>query len=426
MTDPTRLPPDPVDLPPPRTGLVRTLAVHLLESPLDLDETLKTAARAVIGIIADSCTVFLFEYGGSAVLRAARHRDPALEAAIDHLGEDYQADPTAPDGSPVAGALAGREVTVDWREVEPADEVTRTAVDALRSKAWLAMPLRDPGGEVLGAIRFSRGRDEPPFDDADTNLAREITLLCGTAIARTQAAQAHRVAVERLSRDLAPTPLPDIPGLELQVRYHSGTSAVGVGGDWCDALQIGSRIVVAIGDAAGHGLAAAVTMNEIAGALRAFAFVESAAGVVRQLDRYVTTRRSAEMITACVVELDPQNRKMRIANAGHMPPILATRRTTKYLDKGRTAPLGSGKGGGRVRPARVRVEPGDRLFLYTDGLVERRGEVIDIGIDRLVRTVVNAPTDLSEACDHILDRMAPPGGFTDDVALLGMRIGLTV
>jgi serine phosphatase RsbU (regulator of sigma subunit) len=108
-----------------------------------------------------------------------------------------------------------------------------------------------------------------------------------------------------------------------------------------------------------------------------------------------------------------------------MPPILAAKRTTKYLDKGRTAPLGSGKASIRFRPAKLRLEPGDRLFLYTDGLVERRGEVIDIGIDRLVRAVVDAPSDLSRACDYILDRMAPAGGFTDDVALLGTKLNPT-
>lgn len=426
MTDPTRPSREPLELVPTRSGLLRTLAVHLLESRLDVDETIETAAGAVIGTLADSCTVFLFEYGGFAVLRAARHRDPALEAAIDHLAEAYRPDSSAADGSPVAGALSGAEIRVDWRNTKPADELTRKAVEALKSKAWLALPLRDPDGEILGALRFSRGREEPAFDDADTAVARQISLMCGTAIARTQTAHADRMAVERLSRDLAPKALPEIPGLELQVRYHSGTSAVGVGGDWCDALHIGDRVVIAVGDAAGHGIGAAVTMNEVAGALRAFAFVESAGGVVRQLDRYVTSRRSAEMITACVVDLDPQSRKVRIANAGHMPPILATERTTKYLDKGRTVPLGSGKVSSRFRPAKLRLEPGDRLCLYTDGLVERRGEVIDIGIDRLVRTVVNAPADLSEACDYILDRMAPAGGFTDDVALFGMKLSPAV
>jgi serine phosphatase RsbU (regulator of sigma subunit) len=311
---------------------------------------------------------------------------------------------------------------VDWRFTTPADDVTRTAVETLKSKAWLALPLRDPNGGTLGALRFSRGRDEPPFDEDDAALAREVTDLCGTAISRSQTAHGHRVALESLTRDLAPNPLPTIPGLELGVRYHSGTSEVGVGGDWCDAVLVNGRVVLAVGDAAGHGISAAVTMNEAASALRAFAFVEPSNRVVRNLDRYMATRRTAEMVTACVIDLDLQTRRMKIANAGHMPPILASSRTTKYLDKGRTAPLGSGKASGRLRPGRVRLQTGDRLYLYTDGLVERRGEVIDIGIDRLVRTVVSAPDDVGESCDHILAKMAPPGGFTDDVALLAVKM----
>lgn len=424
MSVPPRLPPEPSDAgaPSSRSLLVRTLAIHLLESPLDLEETIETAAGAVIGTIADSCTVFLFEYGGSATQKSTRHRDPTLEAEIKRLAETYRPDAAAAAGSPVPSALAGTGALVDWRLTDPADDLTREAVQTLKSKAWLALPLRDPGGKVVGAMRFSRGREEPPFDEVDTALAHEIATLCGTAIARSQTAQGYRKAIESLTRDLAPSPLPTIPGLELGVRYHSGTSEVGVGGDWCDAVRVNGRVVLAVGDAAGHGIAAAVTMNEAASALRAFAFAEPSTRVVRNLDRYLANRRTAEMVTACVIDLNLQSGRMKIANAGHMPPILASSRTTKYLDKGRTAPLGSGKASGRLRAGRVRLQTGDRLFLYTDGLVERRGEVIDIGIDRLVRAVANAPEDIGETCDHILERMAPRNGFSDDVALLAVKL----
>ncbi|MDP2622590.1 MAG: SpoIIE family protein phosphatase [Actinomycetota bacterium] len=405
-----------------RSPLVRSLAVQLLQGPVDLDRTIETAAGAVLGIIADSCTVFLSDYDTLATARASRHRDPTLETAIAELAERYRPDEDAAEGSPVAGALAGEERRVDWRVTEPADETTRSAVERLSSKAWMAIPLRDPDGAIIGALRLSRGRDEPPFGEEEAEVARELAVLCGAAFARSRAADVDRLAVETLSKDLAPRPLPDVPGIELEVRYHSGTSQVGVGGDWCEVLKVGDRIMFAVGDAAGHGVDAAVTMKEVASALRAFAFVENAAGVVRRLDRYVSTLRRAGLVTACVMGLDLVTLRLRLANAGHVPPILASRRTTKYLDRGRTAPLGTGSAGKRFGSARLRLRVDDRLFLYTDGLVERRGETIDRGIDRLVRAVVNAPEDLAVACDHILETMAPPGGFEDDVALLAVRL----
>jgi len=300
--------------------------------------------------------------------------------------------------------------------------VTRKAIERLGSKAWLVLPLRDPDQKVFGALRFSRGREEPPFDAADTDLARELAMLFGAAITQSRSAYGNHLAVERLSKDLAPAPLPSIPGLEFEVRYHSGTSQVGVGGDWCEVLEVDDRVILAVGDAAGHGVDAAVMMKEVASALRAFAFVESAGGVVKRLDRYVSTLRQGTLVTACVLGLDLVSLRLTIANAGHVPPILASRRTTKYLDKGRTAPLGTGAAGKRFGPARLRLKRGDCLFLYTDGLIERRGETIDRGIDRLTRAVVNAPPDLGDACDHILKTMAPRQGFADDVALLGVRI----
>ncbi|HSM01208.1 MAG TPA: GAF domain-containing SpoIIE family protein phosphatase, partial [Acidimicrobiia bacterium] len=312
--------------------------------------------------------------------------------------------------------------SADWRETTPTDETTALAVERLGSTAWLAIPLREVDGRVIGALRFSRGRDERTFTDEEIEMAHHLADVCGSALGHSRSSREDRRAVARLSRDLAPKPLPTIPGLQLEARYHSGTSQVGVGGDWSEVLPVDDRVVLAIGDAAGHGMEAAVSMKEVASALRAFAFVETAAGVVRRLDRYVSTLRRHGLVTACVMALDLDSLRVKVANAGHVPPIIVSKKGTKAIQRGRTAPLGSGSVRNRFRPGRFKLRHGDRLFLYTDGLVERRGETIDEGIERLVSAVDSASRDLAKACDQVLDAMEPPGGFTDDVAILGVEL----
>jgi len=405
-----------------RPDFVTALAEQLLGSTLDTEARLGVIAGAALGTVADSLTVFLFEYDGSAQVRAARHRDPMLEAGIGEISENYRADASAGAGSPVPGALAGEERCVDWRESTPDDATTAVAVERLGSTSWLAIPLRQVDGTVLGALRFSRGRKEPAFSDGEIDVARHLAELCSAALGRSRSARDDRRTVARLSRDLAPRPMPTIPGVQLVARYHAGTSQVGIGGDWCEVLRVDDRVLLAVGDAAGHGMEAAVSMKEVASALRAFAFVETAAGVVRRLDRYVSTLRRRGLATACVLALDLNSLKVKVANAGHVPPVLVTKRGAKNIDRGRTAPLGSGGVRKRFRAGRFKLRYGDRLFMYTDGLVERRGETIDEGITRLVKAIEGASRDLATACDQVLDEMEPPGGFTDDVAMLGLEM----
>ncbi|HSM01981.1 MAG TPA: hypothetical protein VK960_06035, partial [Acidimicrobiia bacterium] len=102
-----------------RPEFVTALADQLLGSTLDLETRLGIIAGAALGTVADSLTVFLFDYDGSADVRAVRHRDPSLEVAIAEMSEVYRPDSTAGPGSPVPGALSGEERSADWRETTP-------------------------------------------------------------------------------------------------------------------------------------------------------------------------------------------------------------------------------------------------------------------------------------------------------------------
>jgi len=185
-------------------------------------------------------------------------------------------------------------------------------------------------------------------------------------------------------------------------------------------LQDKGRVLIALGDAAGHGVNAAVAMAQASSALRAFLTAGRPRSAMYKLDQYLHSLIGPGFVTLCMVDVNPKTRKARLTNAGHMPPIHVTRKGIRRLNKGRGSPLGVGSVD-RISPARVRFRRDDRLFLYTDGLVERRGDSIDKGIARLYWVIDEAPEDLDDACDHILEQMRPPGGFEDDVALLAVR-----
>jgi serine phosphatase RsbU (regulator of sigma subunit)/integral membrane sensor domain MASE1/anti-sigma regulatory factor (Ser/Thr protein kinase) len=242
----------------------------------------------------------------------------------------------------------------------------------------------------------------------------------GREEARTR--REHDIA-ETLQRTLLPERLPDLPGVGLAARYVPATSDVQIGGDWYDVLPVpGGRVGLAIGDVAGHGPSAAASMAQLRMALRVYALQDpSPASVLRSVHRLVSQLPMPEMVTLLYAVLDPVTRTVRYATAGH-PPILAFDRTrTSYLSGGLSPPIGVTAEAFYQEEVRE-LDPGSTLLLYTDGLVERRGESITEGLDRLGEAAKTmAGEDLERLCDHLLRSMIVLGDVADDVALIAVR-----
>jgi PAS domain S-box-containing protein len=224
-----------------------------------------------------------------------------------------------------------------------------------------------------------------------------------------------------LERSFVPERLPEIPGVQLAARFIPGGAGVEVGGDWYDVLEIrDGTIALVIGDVAGRGVQAAAVMAQLRNALRAYLFESHPPAVaLEHLNSLAWTLEQSVMATLVYIVFDPSSGRLRLANAGHLPPLLAVPGgSPRYLDKGRSLPLG-------VRPATAyseaeySVEAGSTLLLYTDGLVERRGIPINDGLDHLARYVGTGHDGLDDFCDRILARLAPSG--EDDVALLALE-----
>ncbi|MGH3470995.1 MAG: SpoIIE family protein phosphatase [Nocardioidaceae bacterium] len=241
---------------------------------------------------------------------------------------------------------------------------------------------------------------------------------------RLEAARSHREheIAETLQRSLLPKRIPSIPGVALAARYVPATSDVEVGGDWYDVIQLANGLIgLAIGDVAGHGLQAAATMGQLRMALRAYSLQDSSpAVVVAGVHRLARHLPLPEMATLIYLVFDPANGVMRFTNAGHPPALVISNGTGRYLDDALSPPLGV-TADDQFDEGRVQFPHGSTLLLYTDGLVERKGVSIQVGLDRLSELAVTyASSDVDELCDHLLSYLGE-SDHGDDIAVLAMR-----
>jgi PAS domain S-box-containing protein len=231
----------------------------------------------------------------------------------------------------------------------------------------------------------------------------------------------HRV-VERLQQALLPSQLPRVAGIELATRLVTAQRNVEIGGDWYAVLPLeGDRLGLAIGDVAGHGLDAVADMAAARFSLRALALTEDAPEVVlERLNEVVRVFESGTMITALHGVLDPKSRVWTYASAGHCPAIVRhADGTTVVLDERCDPPLGYATSFHRRR---VELPPRATLILYTDGLMERRNETIDVGIARLARACANGPSDPEALCDHLVATMFDGTTIDDDVMIVAASL----
>jgi serine phosphatase RsbU (regulator of sigma subunit)/anti-sigma regulatory factor (Ser/Thr protein kinase) len=247
----------------------------------------------------------------------------------------------------------------------------------------------------------------------------------GERVREAQArAQAEAIA-GTLQQHLLPDRLPRVPALAMAARYRPGEHVAQVGGDWYDALVLSERHVgVVIGDAVGHGVRAATLMGELRSALRAYAIEEpgSPGMVLARLNALMARTHGAGMVATLlymVIDLDGED--VRYASAGHLPALVrAPEGATRFLEHPPLPPLGVCEHTAYESWA-ARIEPGATVLLYTDGLVERRGESIDVGLTRLRKALAGAPEELEQLCSGVLAELAGGVVLRDDAALLALR-----
>jgi PAS domain S-box-containing protein len=231
----------------------------------------------------------------------------------------------------------------------------------------------------------------------------------------------HRIA-ETLQRSLLPERLPQIDGLELAARYLPGTRGAAIGGDWYDVLERpDGRVALVVGDVVGHGLRAAATMGQLRNAFRAYGLVESSpAEVVARINRLVMSGVEDAMATVVYVVLDRETGELSFSAAGHPPPLVLAPDGPRFLEGGRSVPIGASDPA-VFREANAVLPPGSSLLLYTDGLVERRDVGLEARLEQLAEVAGAADEGLDALCDRVIDVVLGEGEPGDDVALLAVR-----
>ena len=286
-------------------------------------------------------------------------------------------------------------------------------------QAWIALPLRSHG-RTLGVLTLAFPEPHPIDDGRDQIILAALGSAVADAVSRAIQHDTDRDLVVSVQRSLLPKTLPEHPQVLLGAYYAPADIArYGIGGDWYDAMLLpGGRLLLIVGDVAGHGLNAAVTMGQMRSAARALGPTHSPAALLDALDQFVAGTPDMLSATAAVAVIDPAERTLRYCLAGHPPPLLrGPGRILTTLDEATGPLIGFGIVG---RPEQVvTFLPGSCLLLFTDGLVERRDEPIDAGFARLGAAFATATApDPASLCEVLIDRSLPRTGRDDDTAIL--------
>jgi len=294
-----------------------------------------------------------------------------------------------------------------------------TSVASMGTGAFAAVPLSWQD-QVVGVLAMSYATARA-FDDAERRLLTTVANLGAQALERIRLAEHEHHAVIELQHAMLGQP-DSIRFANVGYAYRPADGQLEVGGDWYDIIALSAgRCGLVVGDVVGHDVPAAATMGQLRNATRALAMIiDDPAEVVTQLERFMIGLEPARASTMLYAVFDPLDRSLRYHCAGHLPPLMTTTDGSSYLEEGRGAPLGV------LTPPRatatITLPPAARLLLYTDGLIERRSESLDIGMARLVDAVDRlADLDEDALCRALVIEMVDESDVRDDIAVLAVR-----
>jgi serine phosphatase RsbU (regulator of sigma subunit)/anti-sigma regulatory factor (Ser/Thr protein kinase) len=376
---------------------------------------------------------------------------------------DEEAPGDSPDGSQLLRRLAVAHDSTDsaWDATFPTGEVLRYPPDTPYSRclttglpvseilaehtadkiaaAWIRQPVADLLGQssmlilpliargiMLGFFVCTRLPGYRRFDAYDTELGMEFASRAAMFMDNAQRYSRERATALTLQRSMLPTGLSAPSSVEVKHRYLPGSQLIEIGGDWYESIALpGGRVALVVGDVAGHGVRAAVTMGRLRTAIHTLAMLElPPAETLQQLNELMQELGAREPhFATCVYAIyDAVSGKCELASAGHLPPLLVRPDgSTELLDISPAPPLGVGSG--PIQSRVVDIDDGSLLVLYTDGLVERRTEDIDVGLAKL-RAIFgpgSADRPLEDLCKATLAGVYADQQ-RDDIALLIARL----
>ncbi|MFG1811672.1 SpoIIE family protein phosphatase [Streptomyces sp. NPDC049040] len=416
---------------------------------LDIVTTAQELADVMVPELADFATVDLSdweppgtspnepleynEFGNPAFRRAGMASiHPEVPEAVFDVGEVVFHPPSSPLVRPLATGQSHFEPRLDtahsWLAEDPARErvIKRAGIHSV-----MVVPLK-ARGEILGVTFLARTGDRASFTRGDLFLAEELSVRAALSLDNARRYSRERRAALALQRDLLPRHLPDGGGLDLYSRYLP-TDKQGVGGDWYDVMPLpDGRVGMVVGDVVGHGISAAASMGRLRTAVNTLADqCMPPHELLARLD-HVAVRLSRNTVdperlgipalaATCVYAVyDGATGSCAIARAGHPPPLIIT---PDGHGEYSTAPAGAPIGWGlsSYESHEMTLPENTLVALFTDGLIERRGDDIDAGLARLLAAFADSRGSLGSMCSAVIDRMTRDTATEDDIALLLAR-----
>lgn len=402
---------------------IRTLRLENLEAltdttltRLDVDDLLLELLGRVREILdVDTAAVLILDADSEVlVARAARGIEDEVRQGV-----------RVPLGTGFAGRIAATKQPVRLDHVD-STTVANPLLWEKGIKVMLGVPLLS-GDDVFGVLHVGRLSNRP-FGDDDINLLQVAAERIAGAT-QTRELAIERAATRLLERSLLPEKLPSCPGLAFAARYAPAEERT-VGGDWYDLFMLPSgQLWIVVGDVAGHGVQAAVLMGRIRSALRAYALLDtSPAHVLDLVDRKVQQFEMGTYATVACAVSPPPYETLTIALAGHPPPVVAVPgQPATFPNVEVSLPIGASRRSSRATPTvvaaarpttTITLAPGTVTAFYTDGLIERRGESIDVGLERLRE--ITSPGAPERVAADIMRHLVGHTITTDDIALVVM------
>jgi serine phosphatase RsbU (regulator of sigma subunit)/anti-sigma regulatory factor (Ser/Thr protein kinase) len=409
---------------------------------LDLDQMARGLANIVVPHFCNAASLLVLEslVGADEFPNQAPDGSQPMRrmaVAVDDENLDWEAAfPTGevlwyPAGTPYTQCMdTGKPVRLAKIDAESAARMAdtwlrRPVARLLSSTSKLLLPL-NARGSTLGFFVCTRRPGFRGFDAYDTQIGMEFAARAAIFMDNARRYNRERATALTLQRSLLPTGLSAPSSVEVAHRYLPGSHLIEVGGDWYESIALpGARVALVVGDVAGHGVRAAVTMGRLRTAIRTLAMLElPPAESLHQLNEIMEAMGEVEphFATCAYALYDAVSGTCEIASAGHLPPLLVSPDGKgRYLDVTPAPPLGVGDG--MVSSETFEIDDGSVLVLYTDGLVESRGQDIDDGLARLQEgfNSDSAARPVEDLCKGIL-----AGAYADtqrdDIAVLMARL----
>jgi serine/threonine-protein kinase RsbW len=399
-------------------------AARLLAEAPDVAETVERLAQLAVERLADVCAIDLVTEQGL-VRPAARHSDPARHELAAQLRARHL--PTRGLPHPSVQALETgrthwvRTVDDEFLRSISLDEEHLALLRRMELTSMVAVPLT-ADGRRLGVVTLGVDRRRPAFTAADVEVAEQLGLQVSLVVAKAQRYETEVRTSHELQASLLPPPPPAVPGLAIAVRYLAATHGVDVGGDFYDVLTLPEGpVALAVGDVVGHDLTAAATMGQLTSVYRALLVDRpSPSALIDRLQASWSLLGLQRMATALFASLDPATGQLRVASAGHLPPLLLTDGHADVLPVRPSRLLGAPPAPAPALEWAGVVPVGATLLLFTDGLVESRSADLDEGLAALLSVCAEMQTaDPDELCDRLLAELTGEHR-ADDIALLAI------